>query len=94
SYLAKDDDSIVVRKEEQIAIRIPVHNLESIVMFGYAGASPQLMHLCMERGVSLSFLQENGRFLGRVEGGVRGIVLLRRRQYRIADTEEAVRYAG
>lgn len=94
SYLARDGDSVVVRKDDQVAIRIPVHNLESIVMFGYAGASPSLMHLCMERGVTLSFLREDGTFLGSVVGSVKGNVLLRRRQYRMADGPEAVTLAN
>ncbi|GAB2690791.1 type I-C CRISPR-associated endonuclease Cas1c [Paenibacillus thermoaerophilus] len=94
SYLARDGENVVVRKEDQIAFRIPIHNLESIIMFGYAGASPSFMHLCMERGVSVSFLQENGKYLGSVVGNVKGNVLLRRRQYRMADGPEAVTLAS
>jgi CRISPR-associated protein Cas1 len=51
------------------------------------GASPSAMHLCCERGVGLSFLTENGKFLARVSGEVSGNVLLRRKQYRWADDE-------
>ncbi|MCD1258069.1 type I-C CRISPR-associated endonuclease Cas1 [Paenibacillus athensensis] len=94
SYLAREGESVIVRKEEQTVLRIPVHNLESIVMFGYAGASPSLMQLCMERGISLTFLQENGRFLGSVVGAVKGNVLLRRKQYRMADGPEGVLLAS
>jgi len=94
SYLAREGESVIVRKEEQTVLRIPVHNLESIVMFGYAGASPALMQLCMERGVSLTFLQENGRFLGSVVGAVKGNVLLRRKQYRMADGPVGVTLAA
>lgn len=94
SYLSRDGDSVVVRFEDKDKFRIPIHNLESIVTFGYTGASPALMHLCMERGVSLSFLQENGRYMGSVVGGVRGNVLLRRRQYRMADGSEAAHVAS
>jgi CRISPR-associated protein Cas1 len=46
------------------------------------------MGLCGERGVTLSFLTENGRFLARVQGPVSGNVLLRREQYRRADDPE------
>lgn len=73
---------------EETKFRIPVHNLEGIVCFGYTGASPALMHLCAERGVALSFLSESGRFLARVSGRVSGNVLLRRKQYRLADNPE------
>jgi CRISPR-associated protein Cas1 len=87
SYLSRDGESVVVRMEEKEALRIPIHNLESVVTFGYTGASPSFMHLCMERGVSISFMRENGQYLGSVYGKVKGNVLLRRKQYRIADDE-------
>ena len=34
---------IVVRREKVEAVRFPLHNLEEIVSFSYAGASPALM---------------------------------------------------
>jgi CRISPR-associated protein Cas1 len=88
SYLAKDGENVVIRVDDKEKFRMPVHNLEGIVCFGYMGASPGLMHLCAERNVALSFLTEHGRFLCRVSGAVSGNVLLRRTQYRMADDKE------
>lgn len=85
SYLSKDGENIVIKVENQERFRIPVHNIEGIICFGYLGASPSLMAMCAERNVTLSFLSENGYFLGRVSGPVSGNVLLRRKQYRLAD---------
>lgn len=94
AYLACENDNVVVRVENETRFRIPIHNLEGIVSFGYCGASPALMALCAERGVALSFLTESGFFLARVTGGVHGNVLLRRKQYRTADAEtEALKLA-
>ena len=44
-----------------------------------------MLGLCCERGVGVSFLTEQGKFLARVTGPVSGNVLLRRQQYRMAD---------
>jgi CRISPR-associated protein Cas1 len=85
AYLARDGENVVVRIDDEIKFRVPVHNLESIVCFGYPGASPALLGLCAERGIAVSFVTEHGKFLARVTGRVSGNVLLRRRQYRIAD---------
>ena len=85
AYLACDGENVVIRVKDEIKFRVPVHNLESIICFGFAGASPKLMYLCSERGVALSFLTEYGKFMGRVTGGISGNVLLRRAQYRWAD---------
>jgi CRISPR-associated protein Cas1 len=88
AYLAREDENVLVRIKDEIKFRIPIHNLESIVSFGYTGASPSLMSLCAQRGVGLSFITENGYFLARVTGRVNGNVLLRRKQYRMADNPE------
>ena len=88
SYIAKDGDNVVVRVGDEERFRVPVHNIEGIVCFGYPGASPSLMGLCAERNVGLSFLTEHGRFWGRISGPVKGNVLLRRQQYRWADDDE------
>lgn len=88
AYLAKEGETVLVLVGEETKIRVPIHNLEGIVCFGYTGASPALMHLCAERGVALSFLSASGKFLARVNGPVSGNVLLRREQYRVADRPE------
>lgn len=88
AYLACEGENVLVKIKDETRFRFPIHNLESIITFGYTGASPGLMRLCCDRGVSLCFLSESGRFLGRVTGGVHGNVLLRRAQYRWADSEE------
>ena len=68
--------------------RLPLHNLESIVTFGYTGASPALMGACAKHNISLCFLTAHGRFSARVIGKSHGNILLRREQYRVCDSEE------
>ncbi|MBR1657015.1 MAG: type I-C CRISPR-associated endonuclease Cas1 [Synergistaceae bacterium] len=87
-YLSLDGENIVISCEGKEIGRVPLHNLEQIVTFGHAGTSPALMGKCASDGISLVFMGRNGDFLARVEGEVKGNVLLRREQYRIADTPE------
>lgn len=89
TYLSKDGETVLVRVGGEVKLRIPIHNLEAIVCFGNVLCSPFLLGLCGERGVHVSFLSENGRFLARVEGTASGNVLLRREQYRRADDKMA-----
>jgi CRISP-associated protein Cas1 len=86
-YLALDGDNIVILKDQDRLGRLPLHNLESIVSFGYTGASPALMGYCAERNISLVFLSASGRFIVRVIGKSKGNVILRKKQYRISDDE-------
>jgi len=85
AYLAKEGETIVVKVEKEVRLRLPVHTIGGIVCFGNVGCSPFLMGFCAENGVGISFLTERGRFLARVQGPVSGNVLLRREQYRQAD---------
>lgn len=87
SYLSKDGENVVVSIKQQEVFRIPVLNIEAIVTFGYMGASPGLMKLCAEKGVGLTFLSPHGRYISRIQGQVRGNVLLRKEQYKLADDE-------
>lgn len=89
AYLGKDGEAVEVRIEEETRMRVPIHGLGGIVCFGQVGFSPFLLGLCGERGVAVSFLTENGRFLARMQGPTSGNVLLRREQYRSADDEAA-----
>ena len=88
SYLALDGENVVVLEDEKELGRLPLHNLEGIVSFGYRGASPALMGACAKRDVSLCFLTPQGNFLARVTGKVRGNVLLRKTQYAVSQNEE------
>lgn len=84
-YLSLDGENVVANRGKEAVARYPLHTLQSIVSFSYAGASPALMGACAKRDVSLAFCTPRGRFLARVCGESRGNVLLRRTQYRIAD---------
>ncbi len=87
AFLALDGQNLVVKQETKISARVPLHNLENIVCFGYQGASPALMGACAEHQIGLCFLTPQGRFLARVNGKVQGNVLLRKRQYQISENE-------
>lgn len=88
SYLAKDGETVAVRIDKEVKLRIPLHTLSGIVCFGNVSMSPFLMGYCAEKDVSVSFLTEYGRFLARVTGPVSGNVLVRREQYRRADNDD------
>jgi len=88
AYLSLDGENIVVLKGEDVCGRFPLHNFESIVTFGYTGASPALMGYCARNNISLTFLSNSGRFLARIIGEENGNVLLRKKQYRISDSEQ------
>jgi len=89
AYLSKEGECVLVKVERQARLRIPLHTLDGIVCFGNVACSPFLMGFCADRDVTISYLTEHGRLLARVSGPVSGNVLLRRRQFRIADEKDS-----
>lgn len=85
SYLALENDNVVVLNGDEKKGMFPLSILEGIVCFSYKGASPALMGACAEKGVQLCFMSPRGRFLARICGEDRGNVLLRKQQYRLSD---------
>ena len=88
AYLAKEGETVAVKIDQEVRLRIPIHTIGGIVCFGNVSCSPFLMGFCTENGICISFLNQHGRFLARVQGPVSGNVLLRREQYRSADNED------
>jgi len=86
-YLSLQGETVVVTHEETQLGRFPLHNFEAICTFGYAGASPKLMHACADKNINLTFLSRSGKFLARVIGESKGNVILRKTQYRLSDSE-------
>ncbi len=84
-YLSLDGENVVANREKQVLARYPLHTLQNIVTFSYAGASPALMGACAQRQIGFALCTPRGKFLARICGESAGNVLLRRTQYRIAD---------
>lgn len=84
-YLSLEGENVLANRNQATVARYPLHTLQNILCFSYAGASPALMGACAEKGIGLTFCSPRGRFLARVCGETGGNVLLRREQYRTAD---------
>ncbi len=83
-----DGETVVVKVENAVRLRVPIHHLEGVVMFGATYMTPECMGTLAEAGVAVAYLSFSGRFLARVEGLPGGSVTLRRAQHRAADSSE------
>ncbi len=88
SHLAKDGECVLVRRDGEVVLRVPLLSLTSIVCFGRTTVSTPLLEISAAHGVAVSFHSRSGRFLARCVGPTSGNVLLRRDQYRIADSAD------
>ena len=94
SYLSLDGENVVVINGQNEVGRLPLHNLEGIVSFGYRGTSPALMGKCADEGISLTYLNPQGRFLARINGPIKGNVILRHQQFQVSVNSEKSLYVA
>jgi CRISP-associated protein Cas1 len=90
AYLRLDNETINVTVERETKLRVPIHHLAAVVIFGNVGASTPLMHRLADTGIALVMLDAHGRFKARLEGGVSGNVLLRQAQHRAVGDDAKV----
>lgn len=88
TYLHKERETIVIKQGDEKLGQFPALSLGGIICFGRVSVSPFLMGYCADQGIGLAFYTDYGRFLARVQGPESGNVLLRREQYRWADSQE------
>lgn len=94
SAIHKEGESLVVKVDHVKRLQVPLHHLQSIVVMTQAWVSPELQRACLERDMTLVFLSERGRFLGRLEGTGAPGGLLRRDQMRAhLDPDRTLRLA-
>ena len=62
AYLSVNGENVVISREQKEVARFPLHTLEGILCFSYAGASPALMGACVQRGVDIAFFSPRGQF--------------------------------
>ena len=90
SYLGLDGENVVVYDDKKEIGRVPLHNLEGIVSFGYRGTSSALMGACADKNISLCYLTPQGKFLARITGKIKGNVILREQQF-LSCKDETIR---
>ena len=89
TWLSKEGECVELRRDGKTLGKIPLHTLQSIVCFGHISCSQYLLEHCAALGVTVTWLTEYGRFMAAMHGPTTGNVLLRRAQYRLADSPEA-----
>jgi CRISPR-associated protein Cas1 len=69
-------------------LSIPIHHLESVCIFGPSTITAPALALCWDNGVAVNYLTEDGYLQARLTGVADTSVMLRRAQFRAADSIE------
>ncbi len=88
AYVHKEGMTFVVVLDKKKVLQAPVQTIQNIVLFGYQPVSPALMAYCTENNIAISYLSFHGKYQASVVGRQHGNVLLRKKQYKMSDSEE------
>lgn len=81
AYLRLQKDTVKVEADGATVLRVPLHHLGGLVLFGNVLISPFLLSRCAEDRRQVAWFSRYGRFQARLHGPVSGNVLLRRVQH-------------
>lgn len=94
AVLHLSSDTVEIRLKGELVQRFPLLRLSGIVVMGQVTLTPFLIQRCAEDGRSVVWLTQTGRYKARLEGKLRGNVLLRRAQHlALSDTQRTGKVA-
>ncbi|WP_445637862.1 type I-D CRISPR-associated endonuclease Cas1d [Nostoc sp. DSM 114161] len=84
AFIGKIDERLHVKFEKKTILDIPLIKIDGVVVLGRATVSPAVISELLERHIPVTFLTENGRYLGRIEPEVTKNIFLRKAQWQAA----------
>ena len=84
AFIGKIDERLTVRFDKKTILDVPLLKVDGIVVLGRATVSPATISELLERHIPLTFLTENGRYVGRLEPEVSKNIFVRKAQWQAA----------
>lgn len=84
AFIGKVDERLNVKFEKKTILDVPLIKVDGVVVLGRATVSPAAISELLERHIPLTFLTENGRYLGRIEPEVTKNIFVRKAQWQAA----------
>ena len=85
SRLEKEYGRLLVTKEDEVLLRVPIQNVSAVVLVGMAGATTQALHALLGQGAPLFLVRRDGELLGCLTPPTCYNLPLRQAQYRRND---------
>lgn len=90
AVVRKNHLNIEVLLEKKTVLTVPIHQIQSIVVWSGVYITPSCMNLCMINDVAINYLSSSGRFLARVVGPGHSSFLLRKKQFKLSESPDAL----
>lgn len=91
SYLSLDHETLLLKVDKELKLKIPLHHLGSIIAMGRVVLSSPLIAKCAKDGRNVAFFDYKGEFQYRIEGPVSGNILLRQAQFNMVEDDQGCR---
>lgn len=88
AYVRRERETLVVEVDGEQRLKLPVHHVANVMLFGRIMMSPGFVRLCADRGLAVSLLSPRGRFRARMVRPQSGNIHLRLAQFRAAQDKE------
>lgn len=88
AMIQKSGERILVTKNHQQLLDIPVLHVDNIAIIGNVQISTQVLHLLMDKGIDVSYFSNSGKYLGHTAAEASKNIFLRFEQYRFYLDEE------
>jgi CRISP-associated protein Cas1 len=91
AFIGKVDERLHVKFDKKTILDVPLIKVDGVVILGRATVSPAAISELLERHIPVTFLTENGRYLGRIEPEVTKNIFVRKAQWQAAgDSAQAI----
>lgn len=91
AFIGKVDERLTVKADKTTILDVPLIKIEGIVVLGRATVSPAVLDELLKRHICLTFLTQNGKYLGRLEPEVTKNIFVRKAQWQaIGESQPAI----
>lgn len=85
SRLEKDYQRLLIVKNDELLMRVPLQRVTQVVLIGRVGATTPALHALLHAEIPLLFVNRSGKLMGRLLPPTHGNLPLRQEQYRRND---------
>lgn len=91
SFIGKTDERLTVKANQKNIIDVPFIKLEGVVAFGRATVSPMVINELLQRHIPLTFLTNNGKYLGCLAPELTKNIFIRKAQWNASgESDQAI----
>ncbi|MCP4422783.1 MAG: CRISPR-associated endonuclease Cas1 [Chloroflexi bacterium] len=85
SHLAKEYSRLLVIKDDEVLMRVPIQRVSQVVLIGRVGVTTPALHTLLKQETPLLLVQRSGKLVGRLLPPTPANLPLRQEQYRRND---------